>query len=158
MSDRRMSSSRGKLLLLLIAALALAPGLVSAQPGPGGGHPHGGMAPEMHLQRVLSTLNLTADQQAAIDKLMSAQRDAAQTGMQAMMTARKALVTQIHADPMDESAIRQAAAGVAALEADHAVAQATFLGQVRAVLTADQRTQLQQALSQHLAWMEKAAP
>ena len=108
----------------------------------------------MHLERILGTLNLTADQQTAIDKIVASHRTAGESGRDTFMAAHKALAEQIHLETFDEQAVRQAAAAVAALQADRAVDQAKALGEIRAVLTADQRTQLKQSFKTVGAMME----
>ncbi|MBZ5639870.1 MAG: periplasmic heavy metal sensor [Acidobacteriia bacterium] len=146
-SKRAMTGPLGVASIFLLV-LALAPATALAQPGPPGPHRHG-PGPEQHLERILGTLNLTTDQQAAIDKILSSHRDAAGDEQKSMMTARVALMGQIHAETFDEQAIRQAAAAVAALEADQSVTMAKTLNEVRTVLTADQRARLQQSLGRH---------
>jgi Spy/CpxP family protein refolding chaperone len=157
MSHKQVMKGVFRIVPLLLLVLALVPATALAQPGPRGPR-HGGGEPGQHLERVLGTLNLSTDQQAAIDKIFSAHRDAAEGDHHSMMTARMALMDQIHAEAFDEQAIRQAAAAVAALEADQAVATAKTLSEVRAVLTAEQRTRLQQALKEHKGMMGPAGP
>ncbi len=142
--------------LLLVLALATAPAL--AQPPGPPGHSRHGWAPGFPFERILESLNLTAEQHTAVDKIVSAQRGAAPAERERFMTARKALMEQVHAETFDEQAIRQAAAAVAALEADRAVEQAKTLGEIRAVLTPEQRTQLKETLSKHEAMMEEPRP
>jgi Spy/CpxP family protein refolding chaperone len=158
MSQRRIANHLLRIVPILFLVLALVPASAFAQRGPGG--PHGGGPPEpgMHLERVLGTLNLSSDQQAAIDKILSARRDAGESDRQDMATARMALMDRIHAETFDEQAIRQAAAAVAAVEAEKAVATAKTLGEIRAVLTAEQRTQLQKALAEHKGMRGPAGP
>jgi protein CpxP len=55
---------------------------------------------------------------------------------------RRALREAIHADPIDEAAIRQQSAKVAALGADLAVQRAHIAHDLRAVLTTDQLAKL----------------
>ncbi len=131
---------------LLVVAIIGTLGVI-AQPGPRGfpRHEPGG---EPRLEHALGTLNLTAEQQAAIDKIFTAKRGSDRADRESIMKVEIALRDQIHADTFDEQAIRQAAAAVAVLQADQAVAQAKMLNDVRAVLTADQRASLLQALKQ----------
>ena len=157
MSARQSTSRTMRVLTVLFGLSGLASALVLAQSGPWGygHHEPGGMH---QLQDVLGTLSLTSDQQAAIDKIFSAHRDAGQAGSADFMTAKKALADQVHAETLDETAIRLAAANVAALEADRAVAEATMLSQVRAQLSPAQRVQLQQELSNNSEVMQPMGP
>ncbi len=128
------------LIVAIIGTLA-----VMAQPHPRG-VPRHGPGGGFGLENTLATLGLTADQQAAVDKILSAHRESAETDRESFMKAETALHAQVSADTFDEQAIRQAAAGVASLEADRAVAEARLLNEVRAVLTPEQRAKLQEAM------------
>ena len=147
-----LSTHKLKIVASLVAVLVLGTAIAFAQSGPGG---HGRHEPGMgdHLQWVLGNLELTSDQQATVDKLIASQ--SATADREQFMAAKKNLMQRIHAEPMDEQAIRQAAAAVGALEADRAVAEAKLLNDVRAVLTPDQRSQLQQTFSKHEPMMEE---
>ena len=124
--------------------LGLVPALALAQPGgpppspPGRGFP---------LESILGRLNLTSQEQGAVDSLLEAHHQAAEASLEQIMAARKALHNQVIAETLDEAAIRQAVAAVSALEATRTVADATLLRDVRAVLTAEHRTQLNSMLS-----------
>ena len=146
MTARNSITRTMRALTVLLGVSSLGSAALLAQTGPRGfGHREPG---GMHqVQEILGTLSLTSDQQAAIDKLFTTHRDAARDGMNEFMTAQKALADQIHAETLDEAAIRQAAATVAGLEADRAVAEATMLSQIRAQLTPEQKAQFQQELS-----------
>jgi Spy/CpxP family protein refolding chaperone len=133
-------------MIAIALTLALAPALALAQPRPGGPPPgDSGFGP---LHHVLGQLNLTAEQRASIDTIVDTHRQSAAAGREQTMTARQALAESVRAEVFDEGRIRQAAAAVAAADAERAVATAKALQEVRAVLTPDQQKQLQQALSQ----------
>lgn len=146
-----------RVLTVLFGLSSLGSAAILAEPGPRGygRHEPGGMH---QLLETLETLSLTAEQQAVIDKIFATHRDAAQSRGGDFMAAQKALADQIHAEPLDEAAIRQAAATIAGFEADRAVAEATILSQVRAQLTPAQRTQLQQELTTNTAMMPPGGP
>jgi Spy/CpxP family protein refolding chaperone len=157
MSVTRTITRNLRVLTILFGVARLAAGPVLAQSEPHGyrHHDDGGMH---QLQGVLESLNLTSDQQAAIDKVVAAHRDNAGAGMRDVMAAKRTLADRIHADTLDETSIRQAAAVVAGFEADRAVADAKMLNEIRAQLTAGQRTQLQQELSKREGMMEPMGP
>jgi Spy/CpxP family protein refolding chaperone len=148
MSVERNITRKALVLPGLLGILVLGSAVVLAQ-SESRGREHHPPGATHELQWVVGTLGLTSDQQAAVDKIFAAHRDAAEAAGRDLMAARKALADQVHAEALDEGAIRQAAALLAALEADRAVGDATMLSQVRAQLTPAQRTQLQQKLSTH---------
>ena len=111
-------------------------GFAMREPGPG-----------YRLQEALATLDLTSSQQSTIEGILAERRDSAIAGMKGHMAAEMALRQQIESATFDERAIREAAAAVGAMQADRAVAEAAMLRDVRAVLTADQRSKLQEAMS-----------
>jgi Spy/CpxP family protein refolding chaperone len=152
MSSPLWSTQKLRVVASLVAVLVGGCAIAFAQTGPKG---YGRHEPGMgdHLQWVLGNLELSGNQQATVDKLVAAHAMTADG--QKFMTAKRNLMERIHAEPMDEQAIRQAAAVLGALEADRAVADAKLLNDVRAVLTPDQRSQLQQTLAKHGPMMEE---
>ncbi len=150
MSKSRLRLRAPKVVAALLFVVIFGSMSVLAQPGPRGFARHE-PGPGFRLERILGTLSLTSDQRAAIDKIFAARRDSDRTDMESFVRAQMALRDQVNAEPFDEQAIRQAAAAAAALESDRAVAEAKMLSDVRAVLSDDQRTQLQAALKRP-AW------
>jgi len=130
-------------LVPLLAVLILVPGVVLAQ---GWGHgPHGSGEPgERHMQRVFDQLDLTEEQRAELDQKLPQFREAIQPSMDRLREARTVLADVIHADQFDEGAVRQAAADVAEIEADLAVARAEHFREMRQILTPEQLDELQQ--------------
>lgn len=132
-------------LVATVPAAALAahrPGLgPGVGPGPGGrpGGPFGGgpMGGPM-ASRMAGVLGLSDDQRDQIRAIHDGYRDQAEALNESLKDARVALGDRIHADPFDETAIRQAAQGLAALEADLAVLRARISSEVRQVLTPEQ--------------------
>ncbi len=114
--------------------------------GPGGrggpgrfGGPGGPMAMLPMLGR---TLNLTDAQKDHVKAIADAHRDEWKSLADRERTARVALNDLVTADTIDEAAIRQKSAEVAAVDADAAVARAYAHAEVFQILTADQRAQL----------------
>lgn len=138
----------GALLLVLLPALATAGPHGRRGPGfghgPGMGPGHGPMGMGFAMGRLVERLDLTEAQRDEIHGVLEARREAGAGAREEMRAARKALFEQIHAEETDEGAIRQAAADVAALEADLAVERSLTLQEVRNVLTPEQRAEARQ--------------
>lgn len=141
--------------LVAIVAIALAlPALALAGGGHGPGHHPRGMSgagpgpgpddPEMHAEMMARHLDLTDEQQAQLEELLVARRDQREATRDQMRAAREALADQIHADVFDETAVRAAAAQVAVLEADQAVARAQMFQEIKQILTPEQLERMQQ--------------
>jgi len=112
--------------------------------GPGGGPgqfggPGGlmGMLPMLGRQ-----LNLTDAQRDQIKAIVDAHKDEWKALADRERTARLALGDLVNADTIDEAAIRQKSAEVAAVDADAAVARAHAHAEVVQILTAEQKAQL----------------
>jgi len=118
---------------------------VVAQGGPDGfGHGRHGMGPMgFGPMRGLSQLGLTDDQRQQIRTAMQSHRDEFRALMERGRQAREAQRAAIEAVPMNEQAVRAAAAQVAAVEADAAVMRARVHEQVFSVLTPDQQAKAQ---------------
>ncbi len=118
----------------------------------GGRGPMGG-GPFAEIRRGLAQLGLTDQQKTQIKAIFQGHKADIQGFASRMPPARQALHHAI-VSGADEAAIRQAAAGVAAVEADMAVFRAAVRAQVFTVLTPDQQAkanQLQQQAQQR--WM-----
>jgi len=130
--------------LALVFALAATSGLSLAQRF--GGGPQGPPESGFMLERMTQHLELTPDQTAALEQLFGAHRESVQADQQLLRDARRALAEQIHAEAFDELAIRDAAASVAVLQAEQAVARGAFLQEIRGVLTPDQQAKLEELM------------
>ncbi len=106
--------------------------------GPGRGGPMG-MLPMLGRQ-----LQLTDAQRDQIKAIADSHRDEWKALMDRERTARAALEEAVAADNLDESAIRQKSADLAAVNADVAVARAHAHAEVFQLLTADQKTKLKE--------------
>jgi Spy/CpxP family protein refolding chaperone len=129
----------------LTAFLLPAAALAQLQPGP---HRAGDRHREM-AGRIMDQLELTAEQRAAVENLHRDLESGMEATREQLRDARSALFESIHAAQFDESAVRQAAAGVASLEADLAVARARGFQQFRALLTPEQQQELD-SIHEHL--------
>jgi Spy/CpxP family protein refolding chaperone len=127
--------------------LATAAGVVLAAAVPAFGQGWGrGPAPGEHhgrmMDMIVERLELTEDQQAQVEALMEQRHEAMEDRLDQLRDARQSLNQAIHAAEFDETVIRDAAAVVAAIEADLAVERAQGNQEFRSILTPDQRTQL----------------
>jgi len=99
--------------------------------------PHGRIA-----QRLAEKLNLTADQKAQIKAVLSGEKDTLMPLLGQLHDARKGLRAAIHASDANETAVRAAAAKVAAVEGDLAVERMKIYGKIAPILTDEQRRQI----------------
>ncbi len=104
--------------------------------GPGG-------RPGAHdFKKIGKKLGLTDEQKTQAKALFSGNREIVKPLFTSLHGERKNLQTLLHADTVDEAAIRAATAKVAALEADLNVNRAKTGVQFRALLTPSQREKL----------------
>ena len=92
---------------------------------------------------VLRHLDLNDEQREAIRGAVQRHRESGQSLRQQLGTARRALRDEVRSGGADEAAIRELAAEVAPLAADAAVRRAALHAEIRALLTDEQRTQLE---------------
>ena len=124
-----------KLIGMAVMCAVLAAGSARAA----GTEPAAAAAPGAQIATMLSRLDLTGDQKTAIAYVIKNHRDANRAALDEVIDARKALFAQIHADTVDETAIRAAARQAAGAEEDLAVLRARTIADVKAVLTPAQR-------------------
>jgi Spy/CpxP family protein refolding chaperone len=86
----------------------------------------------------LKQLGVTADQKAEVKTILRKYQPTVGPLIKEVVTERRALRDTIHAETIDETAIRTQAAKVASLESDLAVQRAHVSHDIRAVLTPDQ--------------------
>jgi Spy/CpxP family protein refolding chaperone len=138
---------------LAVVLLALTPLVAQAGPGP---DPHGRTDDPGDLGRMLEhmkyRLELTDDQTQRVHGLMEARQSAFEGLHEQMVAARGALADAIHAQALDEAAIRGAAAAVGAVEADLAVARAALLQEIRSILTAAQLAEMNEMFAEMKAY------
>ena len=121
--------------LLLTLALGLVPALsLARQDDPPPGPPD----PQRMLDHMAEKLDLSDQQRQDLAAAFASHKEAMRAGGEKMRAAREALDKQIHADVFNESAIRQAASTVGALEAERAVDRGKLFQQVRGILNDEQ--------------------
>ena len=135
--------------------LSLAPVLAAAPPPPPPEAPDGppeydehegthGRFHERFIERLTEKLDLTAEQSQAVDAAFQAQRQNWETNRPRMKAARETLEQRVHAETLDEKAIREAASAVAALQAERALDRARLHQTLRGILTPEQMERLRE--------------
>lgn len=120
-------------IIAVIAAVSFSPTFASARGEGGCMHQH-----EQHFKKMETTLGLSTQQKQSVKELHAKCRTKNEPLMKQMGTERHALRVLIHADTIDEAAIRAQSGKIAALEADLAVQRAHTAQQMRALLTPEQ--------------------
>jgi protein CpxP len=110
--------------------------------GPGGPGGPGGFGPMGMLPMLGRAVALTDAQKDQLKAIADSHADEWRSLADRERTARAALNDAVTADAIDEAAIRQKSAEVAAVDADMAVARAHAHAEVWKILTADQKAQL----------------
>ncbi|MCC7418444.1 MAG: Spy/CpxP family protein refolding chaperone [Acidobacteria bacterium] len=154
--EQQIMSIRMKGVATGLAAAALAVGLAagtaaatqntSGQPrSRGAGMGPGGMGPgagALGMLGPIRRLDLTDAQKDQVRNIVQSHAEEFKTLADRSRDARRALQAAINADPIDDAAIRQKSAEVAAVQADMAVAGAHVRAEVLQVLTPAQRERL----------------
>ena len=96
----------------------------------------------------LRELNLTESQREQIKAVMDAHKGEFDAQMQKAGPAHKAMNDAVMAETFNEAAVRQAAADVAAADADGAVLRAKVFSEVWALLTPEQQTKARELKAQ----------
>ena len=137
--------------IALVALLAI-PAIALAGPGKWG-HGHRGPDGENHpgeMMRMLAAhLELSEEQRAQARSLAEDHRESTRTLRDRIRDARRTLHETIHADDSSEDAIRAASAVLATAEADMAVARASHRKDFEALLTPEQKEELQRIKNEH---------
>jgi Spy/CpxP family protein refolding chaperone len=126
----------------LVAALGIGAVSLVAQGGPGRGA--GPFGPGIGGPGALGQLNLSDAQKQQVRDIMQRDRDQNRSTLQRLqeaMQAQRAAITQV---PVNEQAVRGAAAAVAAVQADLAVAQARLHADIWNILTPEQQDKAKQ--------------
>lgn len=119
------------------AAVSFSP--LSASAAPRGDCPYG---PERHIQKMETDLGLSPQQKKDVAELFAQCRTSSEPLRKKLADERLALRNLIHADKVDEAAIRAQSAKVAAVESDLAVQRAQSSQRLRALLTPEQAQKL----------------
>lgn len=139
---------------------ATAAGTASAFPGghcDHGGHRHGAMTfnggpmggSGHHMMRLMEKLDLTKAQRDQIWKIVDGQRSEARQKMFALMDNRKALRAATTGSQYDAQKVRELADNQGKLMADLMVMRADTKHRIRAVLTPEQQSRLDQMRGHH---------
>ena len=112
--------------------------------GPGPFGRMGPMGPMGLVGPIVERLGLSDAQKDSVKTIMQSHAAEFKALADRAGTARRGLEDAVMADPIDDAAIRQKSADVAAVDADMAVAAAHVRTEVFQVLTADQRSQAKQ--------------
>lgn len=141
---------------LALAVLLALPAVAGPRPAPHGpGAMWGGPGDAaMFFEHLKYRLELTDDQKAELERIGEARHPEFQALHEKMAPAHTALFDAMHADVFDEAAIRSAAAAVAVIDADFAVARAALFRDIRAMLTPDQQEEAKEMIGEMRAFHE----
>ena len=126
--------------IVVLAAGGLLAGRFSAGAFPQ--RSHSGFGPRV-FSRIARDLDLSADQKARIKTILKAHATEIETQMKASAAARQAVHDAVLSQPVDEAAIRAAAARLGQVHADGAVLFAKVRTEAEPILTDDQRAKIQ---------------
>jgi Spy/CpxP family protein refolding chaperone len=125
--------------MIAFAGIALAGGGEGCD---GSGGPGGGPGGHLHFKMIAKKLGLTDAQKTNAKSIFQGNKDVMKPIFDSLRTERDALQTLLHADTVDEVAIRSQTAKIAGIEADLNVNRAKMGTQFRAILTPEQLTTL----------------
>jgi len=143
--------------MIALAGIALAGG-VEGLGSPGGTGEHGGLGGHPNLKMVAKKLGLTDAQKDKAKAIFQGNRDVMKPIFDSLRTERETLQTLLHADTVDESAIRSETAKIAGIQADLNVNRAKMGVLFRAILTPEQLTNLKAMQKERPPWGGKHAP
>ncbi len=127
--------------ILALAAGGLVAGRLSARAFPQRAHSE--FAPRV-FARIARALDLSDDQKSQIKAVLKTHAAEIEAQMKASSSARRALHQAVLTQPIDENAIRTAAATLGSVESDGAVLFAKIRTEVEPILTVAQRAKIQQ--------------
>jgi protein CpxP len=151
-SDKKI---RTAMLVIALMAFLAVPAITMAAPHRHGHGPHGEPGPGEMMRMLADRLDMTEEQRDQVKALHQQHRQAMEAQRDQMREAQRELADQMHAATFDEGAIRNAAATVAALKADLAVAKAALHQEVRALLTPEQLEQFNEMQERRRERMEE---
>jgi periplasmic protein CpxP/Spy len=120
--------------LFCIAAFAAFAGIAQADNGGWGGE-HCGKHERQNFKRIANKLGLTDAQKAQAKAIFQGHKDVVKPLYTSLRAEQKNLQSLIHADNIDEAAIRAETAKIAGIQADLNVDRAKIGAQFRAILT-----------------------
>ena len=129
--------------MLLAASIAAGSGVALARGDHGYGH-----GPGINVERMADRLDLSGEQRDAIRGLVDEARPALQGYHDRLRENHRQLRELTQADTADETAIRELANDQGAIVADMIVARTQLMRAIRAELTPEQQTQLDELMQQ----------
>jgi protein CpxP len=129
-----------------LAAAGLFAGRLVAGSMPEGGHGfglHGGFGPERFFEHVADRLDLSDAQREQVRTILRRRAGEIETQMQAGSESRRALHDAVHAESIDEAAIRDRAAEFGRVHGECALLLARIRAEILPILNADQKAKLQ---------------
>ena len=146
------SLRRTAFISIALAALLAVPAIALAGPGKRGHGPrgpHDEPGPGEMIRMLAVHLELSEEQRAQVRAMAEEHRESTRALRDRIRDARRTLHETIHADDSSEDAIRAASAVLAAAEADMAVARAGHRKDFEALLTPEQKAELQRIKEEH---------
>lgn len=147
MSVTRKGMARIAILFCITALTAFA-GIAQANDGGWGGE-HYGKHQQYNFGKIARKLKLTDAQKAQAKAIFQANKEVVKPVFASLREERKNLRALIHADTIDEAAIRAETAKMAGIQADLNVDRAKVGAQFRAILTPDQLATLKTIQLKH---------
>lgn len=147
MSGKTKSMARIVVMFSVVALTAFA-GIAQAHDG-GWGHEQCGKHAHHGFWRIEKKLGLTDAQKAQAKTIFQANKVVVAPIITSMRAERKNLRALMHADTIDETAIRAETAKISGIQADLNVDRAKVGAQFRAILTSDQLTTLKTLWQKH---------
>ena len=136
MSGKRGSMAR-MIVVICVVVVAACAGMAQARTGEWGGGGCGEHA-RGDFRKIARKLDLTDAQKAQAKTLFQANREVVKPVLASLRTERENLRALIHADTIDEAAIRAETVKIAGIQADLNVNRAKVGAQFRAILTPGQ--------------------
>ncbi len=136
MLKNRKSMSKIVVVFCIVALTAFA-SIAQANDG-GCGCEQGQRHRHHNFKRIAKKLSLTDAQKVQVKAIFQANKDVVKPIFTSLHTERKNLQTLLHADTIDEAAIRAETAKIAGIQADLNVNRAKVGAKFRAILTPDQ--------------------
>lgn len=160
-SSRPRHSRTGRAALAAaVAVCVLVPSLLFAMPHGRGdaararGEWSIGSLVERLVGRLGDRLDLDNAQRERIAAIVEEHREVLREEVETLLAARRDLFATIHGESFDETAIRQAAAEVAAAQADLAVERGRLVEEIRGELTAEQLERVEHMLDAMMGFAE----
>jgi protein CpxP len=143
--------------MICVAVLTAFAGMALADDGGWSGE-HFGKHQQHNFRKFAKKLGLTEAQKAQTKEIFKANKEVVKPLFTSLRAERKNLQALIHADTIDEAAIRAETAKMAGIQADLNVNRAKVSAQFRAILTPEQLAILKTLKQQHHKKGEEGTP